>query len=89
MRTPGASLHEQVEDRGQHLRVGEPAGDELCRLVVLNTASIQLIPLTIAAVRSANGAASAFDIMPAVWFSSVVSVAVGLAMAKLLARVWR
>ena len=70
-------------------RLGEPAGDELCRLVVLNTASIQLIPLTIAAVRSANGAASAFDIMPAVWFSSVVSVAVGLAMAKLLARVWR
>ena len=68
---------------------GEPAKDELCRLVVLNTASIQLIPSTIAAVRAANGAASAFDIMPAVWFSSVVSVAVGLAMAKLLARVWR
>jgi len=67
-------------------RLGEPAKDELCRLVVLNTASIQLIPSTIAA---ANGAASAFDIMPAVWFSSVVSVAVGLAMAKLLARVWR
>ena len=63
-------------------RLGEPAKDELCRLVVLNTASIQLIPSTIAA-------ASAFDIMPAVWFSSVVSVAVGLAMAKLLARVWR
>lgn len=56
---------------------------------MLNTASIQLIPSTIAAVRAANGAASAFDIMPAVWFSSVVSVAVGLAMAKLLARVWR
>ena len=58
-------------------------------LLVLNTASIQLIPSTIAAVRAANGAASAFDIMPAVWFSSVVSVAVGLAVAKLLARVWR
>lgn len=70
-------------------RLGEPAKDELCRLVVLNTASIQLIPSTIAAVRAANGAASAFDIMPAVWFSSVVSVAVGLVMAKLLARVWR
>ena len=63
-------------------RLGEPAKDELCRLVVLNTASIQLIPSTIAAVRAANGAASAFDIMPAVWFSSVVSVAVGLVMAK-------
>ena len=71
------------------LGLGNAAKDELCRLVVLNTASIQLIPSTIAAVRAANGAASAFDIMPAVWFSSVVSVAVGLVMAKLLARVWR
>lgn len=70
-------------------RLGEPAKDELCRLVVLNTASIQLIPSTIAAVRAANGAASAFDIMPAVWFSSVVSVTVGLAMAKLLSYIWR
>ena len=73
----------------QRMKRGGTATDELCRLIVLNTASIQLIPSTIAAVRAANGAASAFDIMPAVWFSSVVSVAVGLAMAKLLARVWR
>ena len=33
------------------------ASDELCLLVVLNTASIQLLPATIASVRSASGAA--------------------------------
>ena len=60
------------------------AENELCLLVVLNTASIQLVPSTIAAVRAANGAASAFDIMPAVWISSAISLAAGLTAAKLL-----
>lgn len=32
---------------------GDAASDELCLLVVLNTASIQLLPVTIAAVREA------------------------------------
>ncbi len=61
------------------------ASDELCLLVVLNTASIQLIPATVASVRSAAGAAAPFDILPAVWLASVLSVAAGLAAAKLMA----
>ncbi len=58
------------------------ASNELCRLVVLNTASIQLIPTNAAAIRAACGASAPFDILPAVWISSAVSVAVGLAAAK-------
>ena len=42
----------------KRLRVNDTATDELCRLVVLNTASIQLIPTSVAAVRSALGARS-------------------------------
>ncbi|SFP21985.1 spore maturation protein A [Oscillibacter sp. PC13] len=68
---------------------GGVASDELCLLVVLNTASIQLIPATIASVRAASGSQSPFDILPAVWLSSVLSVAAGIFMAKLLARVGR
>lgn len=60
------------------------ASDELCTLVVLNTASIQLLPATIGSVRSAMGSAAPFDILPAVWLSSVLSVAAGLTAAKLL-----
>lgn len=67
----------------------EAATDELCRLVVMNTASIQLLPTTVAAVRQSAGAAAPFDILPCVWVSSVLSVATGLAAAKLLGRVWR
>ena len=40
------------------------ASDEMCRLIVLNTASIQLIPATVAAVRASLGCASPFDILP-------------------------
>ena len=54
------------------------ASDELCRLIVLNTASIQLIPANVAAIRSQMGAASAFDILPAVWITSISSAGIGL-----------
>jgi spore maturation protein A len=62
------------------------ASDELCLLVVLNTASIQLLPATIASVRAAAGCPTPFDILPAVWLSSVLSVSAGLAAAHLLSR---
>ncbi len=68
---------------------GGVASDELCRLVVLNTASIQLLPTTVAAVRSAQGCAAPFDILPAVWLSSVLSVTAGLLAARGLQAVWR
>ena len=63
------------------------ASDELCRLVVLNTG--QLLPTTVAAVRSGCGAAAPFDILPAVWVSSLLSVTVGLLAARLLERAVR
>ena len=59
------------------------ASDELCLLVVLNTASIQLIPTTVAGVRAAAGAAAPFDILPAVWLTSILSVSAGLCAARL------
>lgn len=65
------------------------ASDALCMLVVCNTASIQLIPTTVASVRAAQGCATPFDILPAVWLASAVSVAVGITAAKLLGGVWQ
>ena len=68
---------------------GGKASNELCTLVVLNTASIQLLPTTVAGVRAALGAQSAFDILPAVWLASVLSVAAGLTAAKAFGRFWK
>ena len=65
------------------------ATDELCRLIVLNTASIQLIPANVAAIRSQLGASSPFDILPAVWVTSVASAGMGLTAAWCFGRLWR
>ena len=65
---------------------GGTASNELCLLVVLNTASIQLLPATIASVRAAAGATAPFDILPAVWLASALSVTAGLLAAWALSR---
>ena len=65
------------------------ATDELCRLIVLNTASIQLIPANVAAIRAQLGCASPFDILPAVWITSVASAGMGLLAAWGLGRLWK
>lgn len=62
------------------------ASDEMCRFIILNTASIQLFPMTVAAVRSSFGAAAPMDILPAVWLTSFCALAVGLIAARILAR---
>ena len=71
------------------MKQGDTATDELCRLVVLNTASIQLIPSSVAAVRSALGCNTPFDILPAVWITSLCSAGLGVAAAWVLGRVWK
>ena len=64
------------------------ASDALCMLVVCNTASIQLIPTTVAGVRQAAGCAAPFDILPAVWIASALSVCAGILAARGMARIW-
>ena len=69
---------------------GQPkiASDQLCRLIVLNTASIQLIPTNVAAVRSSLGCSSPFDILPAVWITSLCSASLGLLAAWMFGKLW-
>lgn len=65
------------------------ATDELCRLIVLNTASIQFLPTNVAAVRSALGCAAPFDILSAVWITSLLSAGLGVSAAWLLGKVMK
>ena len=81
---PGLKAARAIQRRG-----GRKAQDALCMLVVCNTASIQLIPTTVAAVRAAAGSQAPFDILPAVWLASLLSVLVGIGAVKLLGRLWR
>lgn len=65
------------------------ATDQLCRLIVLNTASIQLIPANVAAVRASLGCQTPFDILPAVWITSLCSASMGLIAAWLMGKLWK
>lgn len=64
-----------------HGKRGTP--DDLITLIIINCSSIQLIPTTVGAIRANYGAESAFDIIPAVWITSIISVLSGLLVAKI------
>ena len=73
----------------KRLSQGSTATDELCRLIVLNTASIQLIPSNVAAVRAGLGCQTPFEILPAVWATSLLSAGLGITAAWLMGKVWK
>lgn len=54
------------------------ANHSMITFVVLNTASIQLLPTFLASIRSQYGSVSPFSILPAVWLTSAAALAVGL-----------
>ena len=53
-------------------------------ITVINTASIQLIPVTVAAMRAAHGSTAPLEILPAVLVTSLCSAAVGVITASIL-----
>ena len=72
--------------RGMAKKYGGVAGRGLCLLVVCNTASIQLLPTTVAALRGSLGCKNPFDILPAVWITSAIALTAGILAAKWLER---
>lgn len=80
-----AAMKAIAEEEG----AGESACDDMIMLAVLNTASLQIIPATAAALRSANGAEKPMDILPCVWIVTAYSVFIAVFSAKMLARLTR
>ena len=62
------------------------ASDNMCMLVILNTASIQLIPTTIIALRTAANSSDPFSIILPIWISSLTAVFAAVFFAKLFFR---
>lgn len=62
----------------------QAASNAMVTFVVLNTASIQLIPTFMATLRAQYGSSTPFDILPAVWATSFGAVLVGMVAVKLL-----
>ena len=68
------------------LNDSDTASDSMVTFVVMNTASIQLLPTTVAALRRSYGGAQPFDILPCVWITSALALTAGLTSARLLSR---
>ena len=73
-----------VQEMKKESPLGGTATNDMAMFVVLNTASLQLIPTTTAAMRLAAGAAQPLDILPAVWVASALSLSAGVIAAKVL-----
>ena len=56
---------------------------EMVCFVVMNTASLQLLPTTVAAIRLEHGVQNPLDILPAVWAVSLCSLLLGIFAAKI------
>ena len=63
---------------------GDTASDSMLVFVVMNTASIQLLPTTVAALRKSYGSQQPFDILLCVWITSALALTAGLVAAKAL-----
>lgn len=62
------------------------ATDEMCMFIVINTASINLIPTTLITLRHAAASSDPFAIMVPVWICSILSVAAGVLAVKFFVR---
>ena len=65
----------------------EKANDSMTAFILLNTASIQLIPTTIISLRTIYGSDNPGEIILAVWIISIAALATGIISIKILNRV--
>ncbi len=59
----------------------DTASNEMVIFVVMNTASLQLLPTTLATLRQTYGSSAPFEIIVPVWISSACALAVALILA--------
>ena len=64
-------------------QLGSQPNNSMIMFVVINTASLQIIPTTIAALRQAAGSISPYSILPHIWFTSLLTLAAGIVIARI------
>ncbi len=65
----------------------EKLSDNMMMLIILNTASLQIIPTTVIAIRTALNSENPTKIIFPVWISTICAGVVGIVMTKLLIKV--
>lgn len=72
-----------MKEMSKHSAKKDTATDSMAMFIVVNTASLQLIPTTIAVIRMKYGASSPFDILPCVWLASIITLFCGIILARI------
>lgn len=79
----GIAAMRELNRENKHRSV---ASNEMCMFVVINTASIQLIPSTVISLRQMYGSTDPSGIIVPVWVCSICAVIVGVMAAKIFQR---
>lgn len=77
---------EAMQRMNEHNLYKNTATDSMATFVVINTASVQLVPVTTAALRAKYGSLEPMSILPAVLAASLASLVVGLIVDRALRR---
>ena len=64
-------------------KLGSLPNNSMIMFVVINTASLQIIPTTVAALRQAAGSAEPYSILLHIWFTSLFTLVFGIVTAKI------
>lgn len=70
----------------KRLSDGRTATDEMCMFIVINTASLQIIPSTVIALRQSAGSVTPTDIIIPVWLCSICVITVGVLAVKIFSK---
>ncbi len=76
----GLSVMEKLEKRNLTKDI---ASDEMCMFVVINTASVTIIPTTLLTLRTAYNSSAPFEILVPVWCVSVITLFSAIICAKI------
>ena len=85
------ALEEEAAESADAAPMPDPntATDNMVLFVVMNTASLQIIPTTTAALRLKNGSADPMEILPAVWIVSATTLIITITVTIILSKIFR
>lgn len=75
------SMQESNKDKGK-------LSNPMALFIIINTASIQIIPTTVIAIRTALGSSNPTQIIPAVWVATICAATTAILTAKILMKRW-
>ena len=74
-----------MEELKKQSNDGDRASHEMCLFLIINTASVQLLPLSIIALRSAAGSTDPTDIVIPAFLATLGTAVFGILLAKICA----